>query len=479
MCRTNSIKSVGRAFRLTACFIPLVFFYTSCTKIEVPQITEELTKVRVLPVQATTTQPTLELTGTVISQEIARVHPEVSGIVITVQVREGDHVSKNQVLANLDPADFKLNLIIAQAEHERAMAAYQRMVRGYRPEDIQSAKARYENAIAMFMVEETNLERNRNLYQSEVMTEKDWTGYLKKLDAQRALVASSSAEFTKMIVGYEPYDIQEASAAASLAKAREDLAKRDLEQCAILAPITGVITRRQVEVGQLITQQNELFEIQDPDRTWLQVEVGEKQAHRIEVGQKADLRADALSSPGHGKVDRIGRVLNPTTHSLPVWISWDAGQLIPPVGAFAQATLSLNSVSEIYVLQREWIHLSEGAHFVWIVEKGLLAQRFVTIAEDTGDRVTIPKNRNPAPAPHLPGGTQSFASSPSSTETGLENGLQVVVSPPNNFRVGMAVKTETYLPTGTLLPTAPPQEQISHLIPTVAPSQNSDWSEIR
>ncbi|MCA9426004.1 MAG: biotin/lipoyl-binding protein, partial [Candidatus Omnitrophica bacterium] len=63
--------------------------------------------VDVMKVQPQTIYPSLEFTGSVISQEVARIHPEVGGTVDQVNVRVGNRVQKGQVLVELDPSDFE------------------------------------------------------------------------------------------------------------------------------------------------------------------------------------------------------------------------------------------------------------------------------------------------------------------------------------------------------------------------------------
>ncbi|MBE7487934.1 MAG: HlyD family efflux transporter periplasmic adaptor subunit [Candidatus Omnitrophica bacterium COP1] len=400
-----------------------LLIFSGCTREIPPEPPPETKKVRVLAVQPSSAQPYLEINGSVVSQEIAHIHSEVTGLVQKVLVREGDAVSAGEVLAELDPVDFQLNLSIATAERERAQADFERKSRGYRPEDVDTIRARLENARALYLLEETNLDRNRTLHDSGVMTDRDWVVFQKRLDAAKALVNSASAELAKMLAGYETYDIQEASATLSLARSREKLAQRDLEQTHIRSPIKGVVTRRAVETGQQVASMDNIFEIQDPDLVWLFAEIGEKNASRIDIGQAAEIHSDATGSLAPGRVARLGKALNFSTHSLPLWIAWKETIDLPPIGSFAYARINLDPLPESYTLQRQWVHLNDESHFVWVVLDGTLSQRKVAIVEDHGDEVVI--------------------------RVGLEPGTPVVVSPPSDFRVGMAVEVQPYIPIGT------------------------------
>ncbi len=382
---------------------------------EVEEIEEDtIPMVEVFQIEPQTIYPSLEFTGSVISQTIGRIHPEVNGTVVGVRVRVGDQVQKGDVLVDIDPLDYRHRLQIAAAEKMKASAEYQRMVRGFRPEDIESTRNVYENAQAIFRSKNNNLNRNRTLFEAGTMTERDWTIFIEDLAAASAMVGKVSAELSKMEGGYESFDIQSASASYLLAQANEALAKRDLEHTQILSPIDGVVSMRNVEIGQLVDPAQYLLEIQDPQSVWLLADASAKEAGMIRPGQEADLFSDTLQITQRGRVDRVARTLDPNTRSLSIWFSWNNTDSFPPIGSFAKGTVFLDPVPDVLSLRREWLHLERGIHFVWAVDEGILIRKNVTIGKDRGEDVVI--------------------------NSGLESGTQLVVSPPASFEEGLAVE---------------------------------------
>ena len=140
-------------------------------------------QVETLIMRSRPVQPSIELTGAVVCQEIVRIHPEVTGTVQKVHSREGDTVTTGEILAEIDPKDFELELDIATSQRMRAGAEYRKFEEGYRTEDINVSESAYQNALASFRMKKINNDRNRNLYQSGVMTERDWKVYLEDLIA--------------------------------------------------------------------------------------------------------------------------------------------------------------------------------------------------------------------------------------------------------------------------------------------------------
>jgi HlyD family secretion protein len=394
-----------------------------CAKEDVVEQARETTRVRVLTARAETLQPSIEFTGSVVSRTIAKIHPEVSGMLEEVSVRVGDEVQAGQTLARIDPEDFRLELEIAKSEKLKAQAEYDRIVRGFRPEEIDSQRGVSENAKALLQARESNLERNRNLYQAGTMTERDWTVFLAETAAARAMVEKSSAELTKMLRGYEDYDVRSASASLALAQAREDLARRKLDQTNIVSPVKGLVTLRQAEVGQLVGPSNQLYEVQDPDAIWLEASVSMMDAPAICVGQGVTLISEVQNNSAKGFVDRIGQAMEQRTRSMPVWFAWSPGSPLPPIGSFAKVAVDLEPAEGAILLRRDWVHLAGGEYYVWLVEKEALGRQAVRIGKDQGDRVAIAE--------------------------GLSAGMKVVVSPPNpEFKEGLPVRTEEFTPPG-------------------------------
>lgn len=401
-------------------FFPIVFLLlVGCAKEESVKPLDKTTKVRVLSVSPETIQPSMEFTGSVVSRTIAKIHPEVSGTLREVVVRIGDSVTQGQTLARVDPEDFRLELEIAESERQRVEAEYERVVRGFRPEEIDSQRGVYENAKALLEARESNLERNRNLYQAGTMTERDWTVFVAETAAARAMVEKSSAELSKMVRGYEDYDVRSASATLALAKAREDLARRKLGQTRIVSPVRGLVTAREAEVGQRVGPTNQLFEVQDPEAIWLEANVSMLDAPKICIGQEATLISEVRDNSGSGFVDRIGHAMESRTRSMPVWFAWSPGSALPPIGTFAKAVVDLEPIESAILLRRDWVHLAGGEYFVWRVESEALKRQPVRIGKDEGDRVSIAE--------------------------GLSEGMKVVVSPPKaDFKEGLPVITEVF-----------------------------------
>jgi membrane fusion protein (multidrug efflux system) len=115
-------------------------------------------------------------------------------------------------------------------------------------------------------------------------------------------------------------------------RAAHGLARLDLAHTEIRAPIAGVIADRKVKVGNLVTQNQPLFMIDDFDPLWAVLHVPERELNLLDQGQHATLQVDAF--PGRefaGEVLRISPVVDAETGTFKVTVTFsdDSGRLRP------------------------------------------------------------------------------------------------------------------------------------------------------
>ena len=106
-------------------------------------------------------------------------------------------------------------------------------------------------------------------------------------------------------------------------RAAHGLAQLDLTHTEIRAPIAGVIAERMVKVGNLVTQHESLFLINDFDPLWAVLHVPERELNLLAAGQQATLRVDAF--PGEqfiGEVLRISPVVDAATGTFRVTVTF-------------------------------------------------------------------------------------------------------------------------------------------------------------
>lgn len=262
-----------------------------------------------------------------VGADVAQVTPLVGGPVAEVLVQDSQAVKRGDVLVRLDDTDAKLAL----AQAEAVLAATERKVRGIvatdgglaaqvaaRDADRASAAARLAAAQADLDKARIDLDRRQALQASgsvsgeELTTARNAfntaTANLRVAQAAQALAsanqssaASSRAANSALIEGTTPTTHPEVLAA----RAARDQARVNLERTVLRSPVDGIVSRRQVQVGQRVQPGAMLMVVVPIAQAYVDANFKEVQLAKVRPGQPVTLKADLYG----GSVTYTGRVV--------------------------------------------------------------------------------------------------------------------------------------------------------------------------
>lgn len=203
-----------------------------------------------------------------------KISPEVSGKILEIAVKEGDHVKAGDLLMVLNPDLLEANVNRSSASLNTAKA------------NLANAKARLAQAKAQFTNTELSYQRNSKLFKDGVISKAEMdqaeSGY------QTALAEKTAAQES---VNASSYNVR--SAQATRKEASDNLLRTT-----IFAPTDGVITALQVEEGETVlgTIQmagTEVMRVSDLALMEVDVEVNESDIVKVQLGDTADVEVDA------------------------------------------------------------------------------------------------------------------------------------------------------------------------------------------
>jgi len=247
-----------------------------------------------------------------ISADISPVIPRVSGYVSEVRVSDNEYVHKGDTLVTLDGRDLQIRLDDAQASLEvaksnlaNARAASSAARAGIAPTTaaVSTIDAQIESAKINAWRAGQDYERYNNLFKDHSITQQQY---------EQALAAKQTAdqqlnilkEQKKQASGQSNAVAQQSNATAqqiSVAEARVkqaevnvESAKLNLSYTVITAPENGLISKVNVQTGQLLQQGQSLFSIVHSDDKWVIANFKETQLNKMQVGQKVTIEADVF-----------------------------------------------------------------------------------------------------------------------------------------------------------------------------------------
>jgi RND family efflux transporter MFP subunit len=259
----------------------------------------------------------ITVSGTVASPEApSNVSFLVSGKVIQVGPREGEYVRKGQLLATIDPSDFSLSSQSAAAQVEQSRITYERS----RDEYI----------------------RMKMLYDSKSLPPND---------------------FQKFKAAYESAQQQLHQAVAN-----SRIVRKRLSDATLYSPLSGYISKRSVEPGEMANPGRSVFELVQLDPVEISVGVPETDVHLVRIGQNTGIMVPAL--PGEsfkGTVRVINVSADPSTRTYMTRITVANPKHILRVGMVAVANIRGDRILDISTLPGEAVvRDQQGATVVFV-----------------------------------------------------------------------------------------------------------------
>lgn len=280
----------------------------------------------------------LPLSGSLTPLSQTTIKAKVGGELLEVRVREGQAVSKGEVLARID------------TRNQQAQVASQR--------------AGLEKAKADLAIAKLNLDNNRRLLERNFI-------------AQNVLDTSQST-FDAAVAGVK------------LAEAQLRLAEIGLQDSVVRAPFAGIISRRLAEPGEKVSSDSPLLGLVDLTQLELQASAPASEIPTVKPGQKAQVRVDGYGDQRfEATVARINPATEQGSRSILIYLSLDNSAGLLRGGMFAQGELVIGQSGEGPVVPVAAIRSEAGLKYVMAVVDGKLQQKSVKLGLTTEDNALV------------------------------------------------------------------------------------------
>lgn len=245
-----------------------------------------------------------------IEQYISPVNVKVPGYIKEIRFTEHQYVQKGDTLMIIDDREYVIAL--QQAEAALIDARSGRKVVGNTVNTASTSAAVFESTIEEAELRVEKLQRDYDRY-SRLLERKATTPvvveqYRTELDMAKARVSAlrRQSEAARSTVSEVNQRRENADAAIMRAEAAVDMARLNLSYTVITAPADGFLGRRSIEVGQLVNPGQTITTLMPDDSKWVVANFKETQMAHIRIGQKAEIRIDAMP----------GTVLNGTISAI-------------------------------------------------------------------------------------------------------------------------------------------------------------------
>lgn len=293
-----------------------------------------------------------------IDGHVNSISARISGHIIKLNVQDNQYVEAGTVLAEIDPTDYQVAVERAQADYNDARAAAdaasvdvpitsvntnsqlssadadvanaQAGISAAR-QQYEAAKANLQQAQANDVKAQNDLVRYKQLVDKQEISQQQYDQAVAAAKANAAGVEAAKAnadavqsqvtqaesklvqaQASQRYAGTAPKQMaiirsraQSAQAVALRKKADLDQALLNLQYTKIVAPVTGSVSDRTVEVGQNVQAGQELLKLIPLEDLWVTANFKETQLREMKAGQKVDVAVDATGKTYGGHIDSI------------------------------------------------------------------------------------------------------------------------------------------------------------------------------
>jgi RND family efflux transporter MFP subunit len=333
--------------------------------------------VRIAPATEGKLPRTLVVTGTLAADEEVVAGFKVAGRVAEIAVDLGSPVKKGQVLARLDPTDFRL-----RAEQSEAALRQVRAQLGLAPEGSDERIDPEQTALvreARAVLEEARLNRDRmaRLWEKEFIARAE-------LDAAQSRVLVAESRYQAAVE-----EIRNRQGLLAARRSELSLARQQLADAALYAPIDGAVRERRSSVGEFLAPGAPVVVLVRVHPLRLRVTVPERDAAAIRAGQSVRVRLEGDAAEHEGRVSRLSPALQEQNRTLSVEaeVPNPQGKLRP--GAFARAEIVVEADRKAVLIPASAIVAFAGMEKVIGVKDGRAVEKRIRTGRRVGDRVEV------------------------------------------------------------------------------------------
>jgi multidrug efflux pump subunit AcrA (membrane-fusion protein) len=319
-------------------------------------------------VQRMSVQREVDLSGTLMSPEQAKISSEVAGIVREVRMQLGTEVKAGDVLVRLEPSELQFALDRAESalRQVEAQLGIDRAQDKQPPPDEQIASVR--QAVANRDDARSAYERAQQLNGRGLLTRAD-------RDTAETRLKVSEANYQAALD-----TVHSLKASLQDRRASYELAQKKLADAVIKAPVAGSISERLVQPGEFIRENTPVATIVQMSPLKLKTAIQEKNASLIKPGQAVEFNVEAfLNKKFKGTVAYVSPAVDQATRTFAVEALVDNGDRHLKPGFFAKGVVLTRVDASVLAVPEDAISTLAGVSTVYVIENGKARQQQISL----------------------------------------------------------------------------------------------------
>lgn len=333
-------------------------------------------QVKTVAVERRMVERTVDVLGSLAAYDQATLSTKIPGRIARLTVDFGSLVEQGQILAQIEPRDYQL-----QVQQAEAALAQARVRLGLPPQgtndDVDSERtAIVRQAQALLADARQKRERLATLVEKGLIARADFDSAEAAYNVALGRLQDAKDE------------IHNRQAILMQRRAELEIARQRLADTVIRAPFDGNIQTRHASIGEYVAASAPVVTLVRMNPLRLRAEVPERAAAQVQAGQKIRVMIEGDPTPYTGVVTRMGPVINEQTRILLVEADVrNPGTLRP--GAFARVAIVTTEAAPILSVPPQAIVTFAGLEKVWLVQDGRAIEKLIVTGTHTESWVEV------------------------------------------------------------------------------------------
>ena len=221
---------------------------------------------------------------------------KLPGRVVELTVDEGQAVQTGQFLARLDSAELAGVVMQNKASLQEAITKLSELKAGSRTQEIERAQANVNAQAADLEKVKKDFERSEILYKNGAISTSQFDAAQSAYNAKTAQYKSAQETSSLVREGPRKEDIQAAEYRVQQVRAILHTSEERLKDTTLYAPVSGIIIRKNVELGETLSAGAPAVTLGDLENPWVKVYVKENRLGQVKLGQKAEVKVDSFKN---------------------------------------------------------------------------------------------------------------------------------------------------------------------------------------
>ncbi len=218
---------------------------------------------------------------------------QVPGRIDNIYFEEGQKIKKGDVLATLDSALYKEKVSQMNAQSDVQKVHIAKLEKGYRPEEIEKARATMEQKKALMVNAKKTFNRYKTLLAKNSTSQDLYDKTETEYKSANSLYHFAQSNFKLLENGYEKEDILSAKAQLRVLLSQKNQNALNLDYTTLYSPSNGTVLTRVYEVGSIVNASSVVLEIAKEDKYWVRSYISEKYLGDVKAGMNAFIYTDS------------------------------------------------------------------------------------------------------------------------------------------------------------------------------------------